>query len=84
MREREGDSIGGDNSVMEHKHGVSRAGYSKRYKDEAVPMDIDRIKGKNKGKIKGKQKDVGKDVKGKGKFKDGGKPKSKNKGKPKE
>ena len=39
---------------MEHKHGVSRAGYSKRYKDEAVPMDIDRIKGKNKGKEKAK------------------------------
>ena len=35
--------------------------------DEVVPVEIDRVKGKNKGKIKGKQKGVGKDFKGKGK-----------------
>ena len=52
--------------------------------DEAVPMEIDRIKGKQKGKGKGKSKSSGKDVKGKGKFKDGGKSKSKDKGKSKD
>ena len=52
--------------------------------DEAVPMEIDRIKGKQKGTGKGKLKSSGKDVKGKGKFKDGGKSKNKDKGKSKD
>ena len=52
--------------------------------DEAVPMEVDRVKGIFKGKQKGKSKWSGKDYnKGKGKWKDG-KPKLKDKGKGKE
>ena len=52
--------------------------------NEAVPMDIDRVKGKDKSKGKKGKSKVGKDSKGNGKVKGDGKTKGKVKGKSKD